>query len=317
MPKYFELKTLYHNFGKDFAARDGGNAPTPRQFYNMFLDSLKKDNRLNDPKSQLTIEYNRSVTEQQWHVNGCPYYKVDNDAINLFRTISLDVPFKYVVLPFDTFSLHFAEDNPLIAADNRRIQSMMVCQGLDTGKNKFFDLWCDCGEKDTVALGDKRDFPVLNYVHMRAEDDKIIQDSLDKMKKMGGSSDLSIANIEGDILRIAIAVCFLATSMDKMIRPDILSKDMPAYLEAKRKNDKARITTIEERAKRRGKCGFIVDGARELVHTQHDHEDHNGKGHSLKYRHMRSAHFRYIKKTQKVTFVRMTAVRPDLPAPPK
>jgi hypothetical protein len=120
-------------------------------------------------------------------------------------------------------------------------------------------------------------------------------------------------------LRLAVSVSFLATGQDRLIEPDVLSRDLASYVEAQRRSDLPRIKTIEDRAKRRGKRGWNVgrqERFRPLVSPSPRDVPPGHEGHGpLAYQHQRRAHFRLLP-SGKVAFVRQATVRPDLPPPP-
>ncbi len=257
--------------------------------------------------------YNLCCAEAVWHQCGCPYYKVDSAAIELFRKISMEVPFKYVVPPFESIVIRFEEDNPLIIEGDRRVKALIVSKAIDQAGRACMDVWGDCSEYVNVTGADLQT-PAMSYLHLLAPDEETVGTQLKRALGNKNDSELCKAGLEEAVVRIAIAVCFLATSTDKMIRPDVLSKDLAAWAEAERKKDTSRMSVIAERAKRKGKLGYIVDGAREFLHTreeEHGHSSGDGSRH-LKYRHMRSAHFRLFP-SGKVRLIRMHPVRPDLP----
>lgn len=266
--------------------------------------------------------------EYFWNEDGRPYYKVDNAAVELFRKINIDVPFKYVVTPFKQFLIRFTESNPICtklgpvrsmlamsltpeqAKDELkgRKDSALVAKSKSVIKEGFFALFVDVGER----LPDGR--PVLNHILMHRCPEVSVDYSLNNLPHKC-DTEVCEAGIERDLLSIVISVCFLATSSDKIIKPDVLSKDLAAYIEAERKQDHERIRVITERAKRRGKIGYFVDGARELVHSPQDRVEGEPTGRELEFRHVRSAHFRKLE-SGLVTFVRQCVVRKDLPARP-
>lgn len=96
----------------------------------------------------------------------------------------------------------------------------------------------------------------------------------------------------------------------------MLSKDLAAYIEAQRRDDRQRVQQIVERAARRGKKGWHVgQHERFLGHASSVVPSHGEEGRgSLHFQHQRRAHFRLLP-SQKVTFIRQATVRPDLPPP--
>lgn len=264
------------------------------------------------------VLFNQVSAEHAWHASGRPYYKVDDAAVGMFRGVSIDLPFSYLKMPFNVFCVRFSETCSLRTKFGP-MRSMLVqwsdfeVMG-DTLKKALnpmphFYVWCDCGERDMVQgyMG-----PMINYLHMQAAPEMIIGEELGALPLGEEGSALRDSGIEKELVAIALSVAFLATSSDKIIRPDVLSKDMPAYIEAHRKEQHERIRVMTERAQRRGKIGWFVDGERELVHSHQESEPSDPSGRELSYRHVRSAHFRKLENM--VVFVRQCVVRPDLPA---
>jgi hypothetical protein len=328
MSKYFEFKSAWETMKRDKLI-----SCSAVEFYNMMTQKtlelaveenairIDENDRLDnglpkikvlDQRNNCTPAFNRAMEECAWYKCGAPYYKVDNAAIELFRNIKIDIPFKYVKLPFDCFAIRFEEDNPLSIDAKHKIQTSLVSRSVDQSRRKCLDFWADVGEKDVMS--GMPDLPVLNYLHILGEDEEIVQEQLLQASANGGDSDINKAGLEGVLVRIAISICFLATSSDKMIRPDVLGKDFAAWSEAERKHDTQRLEVIRERAKRKGKLGYFVDGAREFIHTREEEREYaTGTGRELSHRHMRSAHFR-IHHGDTVSFVRQHPVRPDLPS---
>ncbi len=113
-----------------------------------------------------------------------------------------------------------------------------------------------------------------------------------------------------------VSVCFLATGADRLIDPEVLSKDLARYLAA-REREPATAERLVEKARRRGKVGWNVGQHERVLHlgraAKHKEGDGGVRG-PLHYQHQRRAHFRLLP-SSKVTFVRQATVRPDLPAP--
>lgn len=267
------------------------------------------------------VLFNQITAEYAWQESGKPYYKVDDAAVGLFRGTKIDLPFSCLKFPFSVFEIRFSDTNPLKTRFGP-VRSMLVQYSADEVVGKTLKraknptphmyLWIDVGEKESHSGFHG---PLINYIHMQAIPDHIISEELYVLPLGEDGSTLREANIEKELIAIAISVCFLATSSDKIIRPDVLSKDLGAYIEAHRKHDAGRMRVITERAHRRGKIGYVVDGERELVHSYQEEHNANPTGRELSHRHSRSAHFRKLE-SGLVTFVRQCVVRKDLPARP-
>ncbi|HUY88792.1 MAG TPA: hypothetical protein VMV10_08670 [Pirellulales bacterium] len=122
--------------------------------------------------------------------------------------------------------------------------------------------------------------------------------------------------LQEQCLRIVVSVCFLATGADRLIEPEVLSKDLARYLEAC-KRDPAAAERLVEKAKRRGKQGWHVGQHERILHLgrpQEGGEGVVGTHGQLRHQHQRRAHFRLLP-AGRVTFVRQATVRPDLPPP--
>jgi hypothetical protein len=296
---YFTFNTVYD------VMRHLDETMTPTQLYHgmkrLTLSGLAAG-------QEFAPEWNRLQGEKLFHELGKPYYKVDNAAVAMFRKVNIDVPFRYLKVPYGAFAIHFEEDNPFHCG-KWHMQSMLVCSQETFEHQMALQLWCDLGEKDIISPHP----PVLNYISLLMHEEEFISKHIEDMPLRYTGSDLHDAGIEGDILRIAVSICFLATGGDKLIRPDVLSKDLASWLEAVRRNDAERQTTIEQRAKRRGKFGYVVSGERSYLHPRSSSHDGDGTGRELSHQHQRGCHFRYYK-TGLVKLIRQHTVRPDLPA---
>jgi len=220
---YYEFRTFYAacknpkgplgNFHQFTADLKGVSA---HDFYQMMCQDMLKRAKSDE---QFAVEHNRCLVERFWYDNGTPYYKVDNAAIELFREVNMDIPFKYLFVPFNSFCICFETDNPFVHG-GRRVQSMLVTKIPDEVGNDHFYLWVDSGDFDAGQA------PQLEYVHTVIEPERSIDESIRLLPVSGTGSDLRSLNYDKQLMSIALSVCFLATSSDKMIRPDVLSKDL-------------------------------------------------------------------------------------------
>ena len=115
--------------------------------------------------------------------------------------------------------------------------------------------------------------------------------------------------------QLVASLSYLAVQGDKAVSPDVLSKDLTAYIEAERTGDGPRMQTIEQRAVRRGKKGFvvkdqIVERLRRLFSDRlHGEAESAGE---FQQRHFHRPHFRMIDESRAV-LVKARIVRYDLP----
>jgi hypothetical protein len=309
--KYSKYRTILEEVSRVYEIKDQ---------FKYFKDSLESIERERNKSStivgrdRLDADSNHYSVEESWYRCMKPYFKVDNAAIDLFKKVSIDIPFKHLKFPFESFLMIFQEDCPLVTKHGPIRGSLvhMTEAKMSTDGKRHLNLWLDLGETHKGFAGH-------DYIHLPAGDDEIIAKQIrclppppDSMK-----SDIS-EETERYLVAIAVSICFLATSSDKIIRPEVLSKDLAKYMEAERKGNSDAMKVISERAVRRGKLGFVVDGEREYFRSNRevigeDDGESLPRG-QLSHRHVRSAHFRRIK-GDVVVFVRQCIVRPDLPAP--
>ena len=79
-----------------------------------------------------------------------------------------------------------------------------------------------------------------------------------------------------------VSVCFLATGADRLIEPEVLSKDLARYLEAC-KRDPAAAERLVEKAKRRGKLGWHVGQHERALHQGRPPWRNEDAGHPRRY----------------------------------
>lgn len=242
-------------------------------------------------------ENNRVVAEWDWYDNGCPYFKIYPAVVPMLSAVHIDIPSEYLKLPFSTFCVRLAGED-LAFAPGRYIKSFLMTEAIIDGSRRVY-LWTDTNEYENGC-------PVITYNQLVCDPGISIEDSIGILPRR--EMDMP-DEFNRSLVKLAVSICFLATGSDRLLSPDVLSKDLAAWLEASRRGDAERLRVIEQRAARRGKLGWNV-GARELVHARHPAGE-PGNGHELSYQHQRRAHFRLLK--DRVTFIRQATVRPDLP----
>lgn len=302
------------NSSYDWTRKQGlADDVTPKQFYDEIANITLRAALVGGPEG-FRAENNRMIGEGLWYDNGCPYYKVFPGVIGLLSNVGINIPIEYLKLPFTSFLIRLPkEDNPFPVFD-RQIRSIMVMEGKPVFEpdnlhrvERQIILFMDCGELDPVGA------PVLCYHNMDGSPGKTIDEIAFALPNSARSpTDLTHEQTE-QILRIAVSVAFLATGSDKLISPDVLSKDLSDWLEAVRKRDEERRGVIEQRAVRRGKKGWNVGvGERHFLRPRQPSHDGDGTGRELSYQHQRSCHFRTLP-SEKVIFIRQMTIRADLP----
>ncbi|HUY31386.1 MAG TPA: hypothetical protein VMV69_01290 [Pirellulales bacterium] len=256
-------------------------------------------------------EFNRYQSELNWYTIGRPYYKLWPAVIPLLAGVGIDVPVEYLRAPFASFLVRFpVHENPLRISDQHALKAVLVNDGLnDSGKRRIF-LWLDVGEFDFAGM------PVLTYCQLDCQPGMGIEEAFNRLPHQKVAGLVVPRELQERCLRVVVSVCFLATGADRLIDPEVLSKDLARYLDARERQPDAAERMVEK-ARRRGKLGWNVGQHERVLHLGRPEKHEAGDGEvrgSLHYQHQRRAHFRLLP-TGKVTFVRQATVRPDLPAP--
>lgn len=292
--QFYEFATAY-----DHGKRMGIDV-SHREFYSGVTDVFRSQVHSGD--EQFRAEHNRGIFEWNYIDNGRPYYRVYPAVLDMLMHVGIDLPTSVLKLPFNVFCIRLPEE-PRIWVNQEKnfyIRSFLVGENLINDHRSVY-LWIDQNEFDQFGA------EVITYSQLLCNN-HTIEEAIDALPKQ--PTDLS-DELNHNLVRLAVSVCFLATGSDRLISPDVLSKDLAAWLEAVRKSDGGRQKVIEDRARRRGKLGWNV-GSRELVHSRSLKGDESGLGHQLSFQHQRSAHFRLLP-SGSITFIRQATVRPDLP----
>ena len=303
----------FHDFPTIYSVvkRNGLTDEPADRFYAGSLALLRLKAR-QFPAHAVAVEHNRTTCEWDWLKCGSPYFKIHPAIVPLLSNVGIDVPVDYLRLPFQAFAVRLpVEDNPLVIDNQYHVRAVLVCDGqpMGTDERRVY-LWLDVGER---GMGDA---PVLTYCQLECVPGIQIEEAFNRLPQEPDIPGVCVPReLQARCLRLVVSVCFLATGADRLVEPDVLSKDLAAYMDAQRRGDRQRVQQIVDRAARRGKKGWHVgQHERSLGHAVRSHGDGDGHG-SLQYQHQRRAHFRLLP-SQKVTFVRQATVRPDLPPPP-
>jgi hypothetical protein len=259
-------------------------------------------------------ELHRAMAEGRWAANEWSYYKVYDDMVRDLWNASMRFPFHRVEVPFDAFAVYFPRANSLALAGGREVQCMLVSVLPNELGGRHFTLWVECGDGHTP---DGRNMVAVNLAF---DADMEVDEQLAGLEASPYSTDdLLTDGLDAVCVRIAVSVCLLATgAAEEPLCPDVLAKDLAKWREAVARGDTAQQQTIEARARRRGKRGWILggDGERHWDRREHGESETGGATRGprgeLRFRHARSAHFRLLA-SGKIVFVRPTIVRPDLP----
>jgi len=308
---FYDFPTVY-----GVLKRNGLVEESPNRFYPQAL-ALLRAKILHVSSHVLAVENNRTVCEWDWIKLGSPYFKIWPSMIPLLSNVNIEVPVDYLRLPFKAFVVRLpTEDNPLTIDEQHLVRAILVSEGQPSGDDsRRVFLWIDVGERGF------EESPILTYCQLDCVPGIQIEEAFYRLPIEENIPGVQVPReLQARCLRLVVSVCFLATGGDRLVEPEVLSKDLAAYMEAQKRGDQERIAQMAAKAVRRGKKGWHV-GQQERFRplascAVHYDEGEGGTRGPLSHQHQRRAHFRLLP-TQKVTFVRQTTVRPDLPPPPQ
>lgn len=144
--------------------------------------------------------------------------------------------------------------------------------------------------------------------------------------KFGDAKEINTANLPpevGDYIKVVVILSLLAIGHDRIVEPDVLSKDLVQYREARQADNPTAIATLHDRATRRrgNKRGYVV--GRQTEQTLRPTKRGDGAGRSsetgeLQYQHLRSGHLHgfHTKDGYVLKWINPLTVRADLPPNP-
>jgi hypothetical protein len=285
----------FHDFPTVYGMlkRNGLVEDSPNRFYAEAL-ALLRSKALHVSNHVLAVENNRTVCEWDWIKLGSPYFKVWPSMIPLLSNVNIEVPVDYLRLPFKAFVIRLpSEDNPLAIDEQYFVRAILVSEGQPQGEDsRRVFLWIDVGERGL------EDSPVLTYCQLDCVPGIQIEEAFYRLPMEEDIPGVHVPReLQERCLRLIVSVCFLATGEDRLVEPDVLSKDLAAYIEAQKRGDQQRIDQMSARAVRRGKKGWHVgqqERFRPLGSPATSHDDHEGNRGPLSHQHQRRAHFRLL-----------------------
>lgn len=291
--------------------------------------------------------YNQASSEMTWIKLGRPYYKLYPAVTDMLVESSLDIPSEHVRAPLSAILLRFPADyhNPALMAGDKALRTILVTEWSqsdmktlpaapvdprDKDDPRRFVFWMDFGETLAESLPSTQELtgdptplggPVLTFQLVSISDEQVSfeehfeewirRDKLDMAAGLEVSSDVLAAAI-----RVAVGACLLANGADdRVVEHDVLNKHVTRYRDAKTEEAKE---ALFEKAKRRGKFGWVVGREISLPSRKVSSGESAGSGVQLKSSHWRKGHFHRVrygpgKSLVKVAWYRPIIVRPDLP----
>lgn len=251
--------------------------------------------------------------ESRWMSGNRPYFRLWPGVFDLLANSTMDLPFRFLKLPYGCFSISLSDEGRQIATPAGNVRSLLVTKTHvkdSKGERDMLFVFGQC--VDANCKFDNSHFGIVSLFW--DEGDNIERQLLSAKSVNRASWPIEASRA---ILRLSIAVSFLAAGGDRLVSPHVLAADLVDYIESQRRGDAERQRAIEERAvRRRRQVGYEV-GRDEVVRPLFGSPGtDNVTGEHLSHSHVRRGHFRRVGE-ERVVFVRPTIVRPDLPADPR
>lgn len=323
------------------------------------------------------VESAMNEAEYLWYHLQRPYYRIYPDYARIFSRTSLDIPVRYLQVPYPVFALRFdggvtfsgCPVTSVLAAvvspgeTARALYAMSEEQHQRTMRDGFSSMGYPAADVDhfmrralevrelmvfiqgpglgagvtgRVPVGPGGSMMNLGVRNTRAVVTALPHgDQIDTSLNhwLFEADDVELRCSSGDledlktILRIVLSVSFLATGMDAVVEPEVLNRDLRAYLEAVNRRDTAAISRMAALATGvNARPGFVVGRPETLLGRRAGpcgEDDASGDGRELRFQHQRKGHLhRYWSKDDAgnrrllMRFVRQLTVRHDLPLKP-
>ena len=343
--EFHEYTSMYQMYKKSFKDIDGCRLDTPEKFYRwMFEGNYNRTSAAIaaglKPPERATTYNTQTITELQWYRRDRMYYAIHPELIPVFSRHRMDIPCDLLNFPnnSNTFCIRLPkENNPFILDENHRVQSIL-CWRMDDKEvaklgrqfhqlrvvplgDRRITLWIDINETDQELGHRGMSWPVLTYrILSWKEPTETIESALHNLP-ISESALLGVQmpdEMIRDCIRLMCSVCFLTSSNDPIVVPDVLVKDRLKYWLS---NDPQVWHDLHQRARDRGKYGWLVGidemfsdtplpGAVQPVER--------GTGKPLQFAHYRQSHWHLVhygpgKSQSKVVLYKQTLVGKGLP----
>lgn len=313
----------------------------PLRFYGQLrvdiLNTIYQKRKL-DPKYDARVEcvaYNQAGVEGQWYRCRTPYFKIYPGMLKLLTNTDINIPARYVHTPLRTILYRLPKNHKtaelcddtgselrsilideLAAGEGNGRVSEVLNDDIQLVKQRRFVLWFDWGENYVTKDGDN--LPVIAFQIISIADEEqsfeealkvwLGKDRLDWDKGHHISNECLLA-----AARLAVGICLLATNAHKLIEHDVLNKHVERY----RKSNEAERNNFFERAKQRGKHGWLLGRELSIPSIAVTNKGETGTRGELTRAHLRRGHFHLVlygvkKSLTRVDWFPPTVVRPDL-----
>jgi hypothetical protein len=235
-------------------------------------------------KNSFTVR--QVMLEKEWVAQCRPYYNVWPVIFDMVNKLKLDIPCSAVQMPNQVFCLRLPAINNPLSFEGGTIKTIVFGTqpvSKSVGSREAADGMCLM--LDTGELSEDRTCPIYTFKIFPWLSDQTIDYVMNSLPSHTSWFEGIVVpqDVITQAIKLAIVVCMIYKDPE-IVTPDVLAKDRSNYMEALAKGDAAKIASIEDRAKRRGKCAFNIGMSIEsMPHYRRPHMAlfWMGKGRSL------------------------------------
>jgi hypothetical protein len=204
--------------------------------------------------------------EAKWFKEGRPYYSVYPSIVEPLLRLRLDLDAGLVPRPpLPAFIVRFAKGKELDCAPGRRAKGMLLTDMIDKSGMRRLLAWNDCG---AVWKGsDGRESPDVRLLALPLVPGKTLEELIQGQGIFELAGRVDKPNLDAELTTMLKLACTLWLLGDdpEILEPDVLAKDRAKWTET-------RDPAIVERARRRGKRGWLVGAGLEVIpHVRRPH----------------------------------------------
>ena len=302
------------------------------------------------PDSQMLTLVDLDMATAVFCESSRPYFKPYGDYVSALSQTSLDVPVEYCKLPYAAFDIRLEQGTEsairfpfksgeqdvanLFVFDRHLVIDQVEQMGRNTRNSsikrftdtvtqdrfrpRYSDIELIVVGADIVDFGKVKGRPATQIL-IELIPGKTLEECFDRLVDRSEPRYRSDGENEAAqvVLRLAAAIIFLSTSQDRLIEPDVLSKDLAKF--ASPEATPEQVTKMHDRATRRRNEGRgHTIGRRERllrVAQARNAELPSEAGHELKHQHQRCGHIHRFHKGGGIIYkwIPQLTVRPDLP----
>jgi hypothetical protein len=318
--QFYPVHTLFRRYAKEY----GYNFREVKRFYKDVLDNHSSGRF---KFTQWYSAYN-IIIEQGWYEARQPYYNIWPGVIDEFIKTRIDIDCELLKPPHECFVVRLPKlEEPIFTFNFKgkeaHIEHIMVVNSIiDSQKSGLaWKVLYNIHEPD-MEPGNFTKMSHLLYGHNI--EDCIRRDTFTDAGYDGKEYTIDKELMDA-LLRLVVAVHFLATGAHKILEFDVLSRHLAAYRQAEKNSSERK--EYEKKAREKGKFGWNIGRGKDdralklrkgISYSQACKE---AGGRELLYQHIRGGHWHTVKygpkySQEKVVWFDDTTVRPDLPPKP-